>query len=64
MGLIKDLYDKMIEGTLTDREHEMLQKTVISQHDKDDTPTGLYAPDSCPCTYGMCDECMNEAVSS
>lgn len=64
MGLIKDLYDKMINGTLTKEEKEALHKEVISQHQKDDTPTGLYIPNSCPCGYGICSECGNSAVSS
>lgn len=64
MGLLKALYDKMIDGTLTNEEKAELHKVVISQHQKDDTPAGLYAPKSCPCNFGICDECVNGAVSS
>lgn len=57
MGILKDLYDNMINGTLTKEEKETLHKAVISQHQKDDTPAGLYTPESCPCDFGICDEC-------
>lgn len=64
MGLLKEMYDKLINGTITKEERERLHRVVISQHQKDDTPTGLYAPDSCPCDFGICDECISSAVSS
>lgn len=53
-----DLYQKMIDGTLTDNEKKELHDEVISQHEKQDTPNGLYKPDECPCSYGICDECI------
>lgn len=64
MGLIKEIYDKLIDGTITKDEREKLHKVVISQHQKDDTPSGLYATDKCPCDFGICNECRNSAVSS
>lgn len=64
MGLLMELYDKLITGTISKEERERLHKAVISQHQKDDTPAGLYAPDHCPCNFGICDECISSAVSS
>lgn len=64
MGVLIEMYDKLVSGTLSEEERKALHKVVISQHQKDDTPTGLYAPNSCPCNFGICNECVNSAVSS
>lgn len=63
MGVLKQMYDKLADGSITVEERKALHSEVIKQHQKDDTPTGLFAPDSCPCEYGMCGECISIIVS-
>lgn len=57
MGVIMELYEKMVNGTLTKEEEKELHDMVINQHDKPDQPAGLYNPDKCPCEFGICSEC-------
>lgn len=63
MGILKQMYDKLLDGTITPEERRALHNEVIKQHQKDDTPPGLFASDSCPCDYGICGECISIIVS-
>ena len=64
MGVLLDLYKKMSDGSINDQERKCLHNLVINQHQKDDTPTGVYASKSCPCDFGICDECIIAAEAS
>jgi len=37
---------------------------IISKQPGRNKPHGLYAPESCPCSFGICSECINSAVGS
>ena len=39
MGIILELYQKMINDELSEEQKKELHRIVISQHDKPDTPT-------------------------
>ena len=54
MGLLKDLYDDVVNGIIKD--NSVIQE-IVSQTQKEDATIGLYNPNSCPCDYGICNEC-------
>lgn len=61
MGILKDLYDNMMSENL---ENKKTIRVTISQGEDKPLYTGLYTPESCPCGFGICGECINDSVSS
>lgn len=39
-------------------EQEEVKEQESQEPYEDETPTGLWNSDVCPCSYGICDECV------
>lgn len=43
---------------------EIITEKITNKGQGNNSPVGFYNPESCPCEYGICNECLHNATRS